>query len=303
MPATKFKSLRIALVSDFFCPNTGGIETHLYYLSECLLKRGHKVIVLTHGYGKRVGIRRLSTSIKVYYLPFPMICNGVSLPSALGSTYWYRKIFLDEGIQIVHGNSSFSAMAHEALFHAWCMGIRTVFTDHSLAGFADASSILLNKLLLKYSLINIDRVICVSHTSKENTVLRAGLVPHKVSVIPNAIDTSLFLPDEQQFCGPLTTVIVLCRLVYRKGADLLVEVIPEVCRRHPSARFIIGGDGPKRVEVEEMRERYKLHSRVVMLGKLPHDQVRDVLVQGQIFLNTSLTEAFCMGIVEAACCG
>lgn len=66
---------------------------------------------------------------------------------------------------------------------------------------------------------------------------------------------------------------MLCRLVYRKGADLLVEVIPEVCRRHPSVRFVIGGDGPKRVEVEEMRERYKLHNRVIMLGMLPHDKV------------------------------
>jgi len=28
-----------------------------------------------------------------------------------------------------------------------------------------------------------------------------------------------------------------------------------------------------------------------------------VLVQGDIFLNTSLTEAFCIAIVEAACCG
>ncbi|CAJ0746065.1 17275_t:CDS:2, partial [Entrophospora sp. SA101] len=28
-----------------------------------------------------------------------------------------------------------------------------------------------------------------------------------------------------------------------------------------------------------------------------------VLTKGQIFLNTSLTEAFCIGIVEAACCG
>ncbi len=31
--------------------------------------------------------------------------------------------------------------------------------------------------------------------------------------------------------------------------------------------------------------------------------MRDVLVQGHIFLNTSLTEAFCMAIVEGASCG
>ena len=36
---------------------------------------------------------------------------------------------------------------HEALVHARSMGLRTVFTDHSLFGFADGSSIVTNKLL------------------------------------------------------------------------------------------------------------------------------------------------------------
>ena len=40
-----------------------------------------------------------------------------------------------------------------------------------------------------------------------------------------------------------------------------------------------------------------------MFGTLDHSQVRDFLVQGHIFLNTSLTEAYCMAIVEAACSG
>jgi phosphatidylinositol N-acetylglucosaminyltransferase subunit A len=43
------------------------------------------------------------------------------------------------------------------------MGIRTVFTDHSLFGFDDAASILTNKLLAG-TLRNVDAVICVSHT-------------------------------------------------------------------------------------------------------------------------------------------
>lgn len=55
-------------------------------------------------------------------------------------------------------------MAHEAMIHAWCLGLRTTFTDHSLFGFADASAILMNKLVLQYSLVNVNRVICVSYT-------------------------------------------------------------------------------------------------------------------------------------------
>nr|CAD2209019.1 unnamed protein product [Meloidogyne enterolobii] len=294
---------RIAMVSDFFCPNTGGVETHIYQLAKCLLNNGHKVIVLTHAYGNRNGIRYLySGKLKVYYLPCLVIGNNY-LPSALGSLPWFRKIFSFENIQIVHSHSTFSTMGHEALLHGWTLGLKTIFTDHSLFGFADAGAILSNRLVLRYSLINVDRLICVSHTSKENTVLRAGVPPSNVFVIPNAIDSTLFKPPDKNYSSENITIVVLSRLVYRKGIDLLVQIIPEICKLNKKVRFIIGGDGPKRVDLEEMREKHKLHHRVELKGELPHDKVREVLIQGQIFLNTSLTEAFCMSIVEAACCG
>lgn len=50
-------------------------------------------------------------------------------------------------------------------------------------------------------------------------------------------------------------------------------------------RFIVGGDGPKRVRLEEMREKHSLHDRVDMLGAVPHAKVRSVLISGHIFLN------------------
>lgn len=92
------------------------------------------------------------------------------------------------------------------------MGLKTVFTDHSLFGFADAGSILANKML-KFTLSDVDHVICVSHTwcaslrsvidgSKENTVLRAALDPHMVSVIPNAVITDNFRPAPYRMTPP-----------------------------------------------------------------------------------------------------
>ncbi len=47
--------------------------------------------------------------------------------------------------------------AHEALLHARTMGLRTVFTDHSLMGFADVASILVNKAL-RFSLADVHQV-------------------------------------------------------------------------------------------------------------------------------------------------
>jgi len=53
------------MVSDFFYPNIGGVESHIYQLSQCLLDRGHKVIIVTHFYEDRTGVRYLTNGLKV----------------------------------------------------------------------------------------------------------------------------------------------------------------------------------------------------------------------------------------------
>ncbi|NP_001169463.1 Phosphatidylinositol N-acetylglucosaminyltransferase subunit A-like [Zea mays] len=233
---------RILMVSDFFFPNFGGVESHIYYLSQCLLKLGHKVVVMTHAYGNRSGVRYVTNGLKVYYVPWRPFLMQNTLP--------------------------------------------TLFLTFPI-----------------FTLADIDQAICVSHTSKENTVLRSGISPEKVFMVPNAVDTAMFTPSPKRLNCDEIVIVVVSRLVYRKGADLLVEVIPEVCRLFPKVRFIVGGDGPKRVRLEEMREKFSLQDRVEMLGAVPHAQVRSVLISGHIFLNSSLTEAFCIAILEAASCG
>lgn len=49
--------------------------------------------------------------------------------------------------------------------------------------------------------------------------------------------------------------------------------------------------------------RHGLEGRVEFLGALEHRRVRSVLARGHLFLNCSLTESFCITIVEAACAG
>ncbi|KAL0184459.1 hypothetical protein M9458_020155 [Cirrhinus mrigala] len=146
---------KICMVSDFFYPNMGGVESHIYKLSQS------------------------SCSQSTIFL-FPQFA-----------------------ITVVRVCASFSAMAHDALFHTKTMGLNTVFTDHSLFGFADLSSVLTNKLL--------------TVSLKENTVLRAALDPEIVSVIPNAVDPTDFTPDPSRRDNSKITIVVISRLVYRKG--------------------------------------------------------------------------------------
>ncbi len=276
---------------------------HIYQLGSALCALGHSVVVITHAVGEVWrGVKYLSSGLTVYYLPQLPFYNNTSFPTIISTLPMLRDIFLRERIQLVHGHSAFSVLAHEALLHASVMGLASCFTDHSLFGFGDASSILTNKLL-QASLAGTHRVICVSHASKENTVLRSHVDPDRVAVIGNAIDATQFEPDRTMHDPKWITIVFIARLELRKGADLLVQLAPRVCRLVPNARFLIAGDGKKRPLVEEMRDVHGLGERVVLLGNVSHRQVRSVLVQGDIFLNCSLTEAFCMAILEASAVG
>ncbi|KDQ59981.1 glycosyltransferase family 4 protein [Jaapia argillacea MUCL 33604] len=316
------------MICDFFHPNVGGVENHIYMLSCKLRERGHKVdsnnalenpvIIITHSHPPdRVGIRWLCPSLKVYYIPFPTLVSSATLPNFFTFLPYLRTILLREHITLIHSHASLSSLAHEGILHAHLLGVRTVFTDHSLFGFDDAASILTNKLI-EAALRNVDAVICVSHTGRENTVLRAQLFENRQSeqplkpsayvnpnvyVVPNALVAERFKPAESSPTSDTVTIVVVSRLAYRKGIDLLVATAPRICATFPKVKFIVGGDGPKMVELLQMREKHLLQDRIELLGPVRPGDVRDVLVRGSIFMNTSLTESFGIAILEAACAG
>src|SRR5689334_3742588 len=117
--------------------------------------------------------------------------------------------------------------------------------------------------------------------------MRAGIDPRKIFVIANAVDTAMFTPDPKQrdsskskyykdinvrFISKLptrvfaVTIVVISRLVYRKGVDLLAGLIPIMCNTYKNVQFLIGGDGPKRIVIEEVVEKNCLQDRVTLLG-------------------------------------
>ena len=68
---------RFSMVSDFFYPLIGGVENHIYQLSQCLIDLSHKVIVITHAYNDRVGVRYMSKGLKVTSMNFSFVLERV----------------------------------------------------------------------------------------------------------------------------------------------------------------------------------------------------------------------------------
>ena len=119
--------------------------------------------MVTHHHSNRKAVRYLAPGLKVYHLPIVPIASQATLPQFLLFLPYFRHIMIRENIDLVHGHGTLSSLAHEAMYHSHLLGIRSVFTDHSLFGFGDAVGVLTNKLLAG-ALRNVDGVICVSNT-------------------------------------------------------------------------------------------------------------------------------------------
>ena len=61
------------------------------------------MIVVTHSYGDRVGIRYLTNFLKVFYLPIVPFYNKSVLPTIICSLPYLRHIFLTEKVALVLG--------------------------------------------------------------------------------------------------------------------------------------------------------------------------------------------------------
>lgn len=222
---------------------------HIYCLAFCLVERGHNVIVITRAYDNRHSVRYISNGIKCYYCPISawpignIICPSIMMAFNFAL---YRDIFLREKIQVCHAHQCTSTLVMDVTFVAYVIGgIRTFLTDHSTWMLDAFGYIDLNKTWkIKGHLC--DHYIAVSHAVRENLVVRANICADRTSVIPNAIDTSKFKPDpSKRFPMGTINIVYMARLEYKKGFDLLIEVIPKICEKYPNAYFIIGGDGSK----------------------------------------------------------
>lgn len=101
---SKYRRPHILMISDFFFPGLGGVENHILQLSQCLIARGLKVVIMTHQRSDRQGVRYMTGGLKVYYLPYPAPIDVVTFPTYYCFMPLLREIIIRESIDIVHGH-------------------------------------------------------------------------------------------------------------------------------------------------------------------------------------------------------
>lgn len=157
-------------------------------------------------------------------------------------------------------------LGEEARWLRDTLGVPVVALTHGLeAGLAGAG--------LGHLVARATRDLAVATTISRFTADRLAGALHaaEVRALPPGVDVARFRPEvdgaamRAELGLPPDAEVVGCvsRLVPRKGQDLLLEVWPEVQRRHPGAWLVLVGEGPLEA---------RLHRRVRALG--PHAQVR-----------------------------
>jgi glycosyltransferase involved in cell wall biosynthesis len=80
---------------------------------------------------------------------------------------------------------------------------------------------------------------------------------------------------------------------------LLIRAIPIVLKEEPGTKFLIAGEGSEKVVLEKEVKNLNINSSVKFLGRVPHDQMPNLLSQADIYVSTSLYDGTSVSLLEA----
>lgn len=157
-----------------------------------------------------------------------------------------------------------------------------------------------------------DHIIVCSSAMAEEVERYFGVEPARITIIPNGIDGSRFAPlraaDLTEFRARYALphqqiVFNVGRLVYEKGADLLIETVPAVLREAPDTRFVIAGKGPLLPRLERRVAELHIGSHVTLAGFLDDDDRDKLYVVADCCVFPSRYEPFGIVALESMAAG
>lgn len=138
----------------------------------------------------------------------------------------------------------------------------------------------LTRALETWAVRNADAVTVICEGLRKDLVAR-GISPHKITVIPNAVDIDKFAvggkPDNELKMklglGNSRVLGFIGSFYAYEGLDLLIDALPAILRQMPDVKVLLVGGGPQDTALKQQVMRLDLRDRVVFTGRVPHDEV------------------------------
>ncbi|HET8829746.1 MAG TPA: N-acetyl-alpha-D-glucosaminyl L-malate synthase BshA [Pelobium sp.] len=286
-------------------PTFGGSGVVATELGKALADNGHQVHFITYSQPARLdffseNLFYHEVSVSQYPL-FDYAPYELALSSKMVDVVRFEKLdILHVHYAIPHASAAFMAKQILATYNIHIPVVTTLHgTDITLVG-RDVTF----KPVVTFSINQSDGVTAVSEDLKRSTYDHFEITKD-IRVIPNFIDLNRFsLKPKDHFkkaIAPQNERIIAHTSNFRKvkRTQDVMHIFKQVLTEVP-AKLLMVGDGPERVNCEQLCRELNICEHVRFLGK--QEAVEEILSVSDLFLIPSASESFGLAALEAMAC-
>ncbi|NLF52042.1 MAG: glycosyltransferase family 4 protein [Leptolinea sp.] len=260
--------MRILIALTYYRPHTSGLTIYAERIARALVRRGHKVTVLTSHYRKDLPYEEIVDGVRIIRVPvLTRISKGVIMP-AFGAVA-SKLVAENDWVQL-----------HLPQFDAAGIALRgrmlrkpTIVTYHCdlhmppgfLAWIANQGVLLMNDLTARFT----HKIVTYTQDYAENSPYLSSYL-HKIRIIsPPVMLPNVSISLAESFSGEHNpdqrspVIGMAARLATEKGVEILLGALPAILEKYPDTRVLFAGPH-KNIVGEEAYER-RLSSRIADL--------------------------------------
>ncbi len=316
---------KVCFISPEYWPLTGGTGAYVYYLSNELIKNGYKIFVVT-GSNQAQDIQ-VNHQLNVSFLKIPKMPIVKSFMLAAASNRKLSSVQNTANVDITHPqlpltpNFAVPPNFGKALIctvHSTWKGEAEAIRGEPYARLNSNEKFLVSfnwflRFFEEGMLHRARRIIAVSHFTKWELTNYYKIPPRKIRVIHNGVDIKKFQPPidkrkvkmELGFNPDDLAIVSVGRLYARKGLFTLIESMPAVIKRFPTAKFIISGKG----QSDEMHkliahaEKLGVKNNIIFTGYYPDKKLPLLYQAADVFAFSTFYEHHPFAVLEALATG
>jgi glycosyltransferase involved in cell wall biosynthesis len=292
----------------------GGISPHVYHLSKSLAKNGVKVYVVTCDF-PGTPAHEVIDGVEVYRIdsyknPSPDFATWVYLMNVNMQRDTAALIRSIGGkIDLLHAHDWLVATAGIGLKHVFRKPL--IATMHSTeVGRRDGIHSDYEKMIHEteaWLTYEAWKVICCSGYMVSHVRWAFGLPADKLVMVPNGVNAETYAKIEKEdldtfrrkFARPEEKIVLFVgRLVYEKGAHVLVNAVPKVLEK-TDAKFIIVGNGYMKEQLSSLVRSLGLDNKVLFTGFVDDETLIRLQKCADVSVVPSLFEPFGIVALEA----
>ncbi len=299
MPWRGYK-LKILVVSKYFEPFKGGVETVVLEVCRRLVKKGYEVTVIASNHEKafKTTVEKIE-GIKVVRTPTWFRFGNAPISPGVFTAV------LKEDYDVLHLHSP-NSFSNPLAFLANLFKKKPIIVTYH-------SDIIPHSIIMKvfkpiyentFKRIILNSAKVIMPTSPQYVEISDTLPKYrkKIMVVPNGISLKEFKPSKKR---KNNTILFLGRLIYYKGLDVLLEAMKKVVEEVPDAVLLIAGSGELEGELKKKAKELGIAKNVKFLGRVSEEEKEKLMKQCTVFVLPSVhkSEAFGVVILEAMAYG